>query len=84
MFTYRFVGTSPHDFLYLPADPPARHLEPGDTVDCFEKVDHAHLELDETSSKTKARSTPRPKPSPKKPKPATTTGTAPASPKTEA
>jgi hypothetical protein len=69
-YTYRFTGTSPEEFPYLPADPPARLMEPGDTVDCSEKVEHARLELVPKTAK----------PTPSTP----TAAAAPASPKTEA
>lgn len=42
---YRFIGEAPETFPYLPADPPARELQPGDLVDCTEEVSHPRLEL---------------------------------------
>jgi hypothetical protein len=44
-YTYRFVGDTPEHFPFLPADPPSQLLNPGDTVECSEHVEHARLEL---------------------------------------
>lgn len=49
-FVYRFTGEAAEDFLFLPADPPSRRLEPGDTVNCSEPVEHARLQLVKNSA----------------------------------
>ena len=44
-YLYRFIGATEEHFSFLPADPPSRWLQPGDTVTCSEPVEHARLEL---------------------------------------
>jgi hypothetical protein len=44
-YVYRFIGDVEEHFSFLPADPPSRWLQPGDTVTCSEPVEHARLQL---------------------------------------
>lgn len=44
-YVYRFTGETVEHFPFLPADPPSRWLEPGESVTCSEPVKHVRLEL---------------------------------------